>query len=453
MLSEILERKIADKKKELDYLKPLDARNQSELDKKFRLEFNYNSNHLEGNTLTYSETELLLIFDHIDGSHGYRELMEMQAHDVAIKMIEAESQDMERPLTENFIKTLNETILVKPFWKDAISPSNEPTRKQIIPGQYKTTPNSVLLDNGEIFHYASPQDVVHEMNELLNWYNLNLNSLQTIELASIFHYKFVRIHPFDDGNGRTARLLMNYILLRNEYPIIIIKSGSKKEYLFALNKADTGDIPAFVNFLGNQLLWSFDISIKAGKGEDIEEEDDLDKELELLVKDLNQIPNEFEKSKSRIELSNVFHKSALPLMVELDEKISKISSLFVSSKVFMKTEESEPNTDEIKNFTIEVEEGQNLADNKDFINPDNILTITIEVHLEALKKVIEPTDMSYQIHFIFDDYHTSIYLSYQSDEYLRIPYGRVLSSEQRGNLIKGFMRQIVQAIKSFTNLD
>ena len=107
---------------------PMKAEFQTKLDKKFRLEFNYNSNHMEGNTLTYSETELLLIFDETKGNHTLREYEEMKAHDVALQLINDWASDKDRPLTETNIKNLNEVILVKPFWKDAITPDGQKTR-------------------------------------------------------------------------------------------------------------------------------------------------------------------------------------------------------------------------------------------------------------------------------------------------------------------------------------
>ena len=95
---------------------PLSSEIKATIDDKFRLEFNYNSNHIEGNTLTYGEAELFLKFDKIEGGHDYRDYQEMEAHNVALLMVEREAYDKERPLTENFIRTLNETLLVKPYW-------------------------------------------------------------------------------------------------------------------------------------------------------------------------------------------------------------------------------------------------------------------------------------------------------------------------------------------------
>src|SRR5215831_11743496 len=100
-------------RKELQSLLPMKAEDQQRLDKKFRLEFNYNSNHIEGNTLTYGETALLLLYDDTKGNHTFREYEEMKSHDVAFEMIKEWGKDRERPLTETQIKNLNEIILVR----------------------------------------------------------------------------------------------------------------------------------------------------------------------------------------------------------------------------------------------------------------------------------------------------------------------------------------------------
>jgi len=267
---------------ELDNKLPLKAEDNKRLQKKLRLEFNYNSNHLEGNTLTYGQTQLLLFFDKSSGDVPVSDIEEMKAHDVALSQIEEIAKENERPLTETFIKELNKTILVNPFWKDAISPNGTPTRKKIEIGQYKTSPNSVQLKNGKIHEYASPEETPALMGDLLNWYNSNIDQLHPVQLAAEFHYRFVCIHPFDDGNGRVARLIMNYILLKNDYPPVIIKSEDKEGYLTALQKADTGDIESLIEYIEMQSIWSLELSIKAANGEDIDELGDIEKEIEIL---------------------------------------------------------------------------------------------------------------------------------------------------------------------------
>lgn len=269
----------------LDSLRPLDPENQIRLDEKFRLEFNYNSNHLEGNTLTYGQTVMVLKFGKITGDVELSDVNEMKAHDAALKLVYQLAIDTERPLSESFLKELNEIILVEPFWKDAITAEGNPTKKKIQIGTYKSTPNSVLLKNGEMFHYASPSETPSKMTDLMNWYRENLNVLHPVHLAAEFHYRFVRIHPFDDGNGRVARLVMNYILQKFDYPTVIIKSADKDAYLTVLQKADSGDLKALLEYVEAQLIWSLGICIKAGKGEDITEDEDLNKEIELLKRE------------------------------------------------------------------------------------------------------------------------------------------------------------------------
>jgi len=281
--------KIDELTKTLQALLPMKPEWQQRLDKKFRLEFNYNSNHLEGNTLTYSETELLLFFGKTSGDHDIREYEEMEAHNVALELIKEWAADKERPLNETMIKSLNEVILVKPFWKEAITPGGQQTRRLIKVGDYKEFPNSVRLSNGEIFEYASVADTPIMMGELIEWFRAEeeKKELHPVALAALLHYKFVRIHPFDDGNGRISRLLMNYILLKNNLPWLVIKSADKKNYITALNKADTGDIDAFVEYVANQLLWSLELSVSAARGESVEESDDIEKEISLWKRQLS----------------------------------------------------------------------------------------------------------------------------------------------------------------------
>ena len=272
-------------KHQLEALLPMKNEDEKRLKRKFRLEFNYNSNHMEGNTLTYGQTQLLLIKKIISGDAKISDIDEMKAHDVALSQIEDFAKDKEYPLTEQFIKELNKIILVKPYWKEAITPDGIATQKQIIIGNYKTTPNSVRLRDGSIHEYASPEETPAKMNDLMNWYKENENIMSAPQLAAEFHYRFVCIHPFDDGNGRVARLLMNYILLKNQYPMVIIKSEDKENYLTALQKADLGYVVNIIEYIEKQLIWSLEISIKAAKGEDIEEKADIDKEIELLKRE------------------------------------------------------------------------------------------------------------------------------------------------------------------------
>jgi len=182
-------------------------------------------------------------------NNSLKDVNEMKAHDVAIHLIREWAQDKDHQLSEKAIRELNQLILVKDYWAEATTRDGQATRRKIKVGTYKEQPNHVQLKSGEIFRYAEPNEVPAKMEELIKWYREQKNE-NVLETAAFFHYKFVIIHPFDDGNGRISRLLMNYHLLKNGYPPIIIKSQDKSNYLYALNQADAGNEGAFVTYLG-----------------------------------------------------------------------------------------------------------------------------------------------------------------------------------------------------------
>ncbi len=448
MLSKNFLIEIKEKSALLNSLKPLSAENQAKLDKKFRLEFNFNSNHLEGNTLTYGETELLLIFDQTEGTHDYREYQEMQAHDVALRMIQEEAAETDRPLLESFIRSLNEKILVKPFWKDAITADGQDTRKKIIPGEYKKTPNSVRLSNGEIFNYSDPGEVQKEMADLVTWFNENNAKEDPVLLAALLHYRFVRIHPFDDGNGRTARLLMNYVFAKNNLPLVVIKSAEKKDYLAALNRADTGDLNAFVEYIGKQLLWSLDLSIRAAKGENTDEDDDLDKELELLKQKLNQVPNEFEQEKTYSEVAKVMENSIVPLFLELNSKIDKIKDLFIKVECNIEISHINPNGYHSQLFFT----AEDFLFGSSF-EAYEIQAAALNFSFTALKKTIRQKDIYYALMVDLDGYNYRINSKHGNEELIILPYKTFLSKKNIDNIVKIVMSSVIEEIKSATNLN
>lgn len=320
-------------KTEFHNLQPLSYESKAKLDKKFRLEWNFNSNHIEGNTLTYGETELLLIFDETKGNHEFREYEEMKNHDLALKLIYDLASDNERELTENFIIEINQVLLVRPFYKDAITPDGQPTRRLIKIGEYKSFSNSVRLSNGELFEYASPSETPALMNDLMKWYAgaKNANQLPA-EVAAELHYRFVSIHPFDDGNGRIARLLMNYHLIKNDFPPVIIKSADKRNYLFALHEADTGNMDVFKKYIAEELIWSLEISLKGARGENIDEPGDWEKKIKLVRQELDPSLT-LEKLKSSEVIAEVFNNSIFTFIDFLLNKLKPVSDLFFSHSI------------------------------------------------------------------------------------------------------------------------
>ena len=230
-------------------LQPLSERDREMLGRRFAVDFNYNSNHIEGNTLTYGQTEMLLLFGKVIGEAEIKDVQEMTASNVGLRMITEEATRKDIPLTQNFIRALHKTLLREDYTVYQNLPGGQVTSYVIHAGQYKTRPNSVITRYGDRFDYASPEETPALMTDLVDWYNTAERSgkFTPVELAAIFHYRYIRIHPFEDGNGRIARLMSNYILARHGYPMIVVRSRKKNEYLEALHKTDltVGLTPSF----------------------------------------------------------------------------------------------------------------------------------------------------------------------------------------------------------------
>ena len=229
-------------------LQPLSEQDRDRLNRRFTVDFNYNSNHIEGNTLTYGQTEILLLFGKVIGEANVKDVQEMTASNVGLRMMTEEAKVKEMPLTQNFICTLHKTLLREDYTVYRDLPGGVQTSYTVHAGTYKTRPNSVITRYGDRFEYASPEETPGLISDLVDWYNVaeREGRLSPVELAALFHYRYIRIHPFEDGNGRIARLLVNFILCRHDFPMIVVRSRKKSEYLEALHQTDlaVGPVPS-----------------------------------------------------------------------------------------------------------------------------------------------------------------------------------------------------------------
>ena len=136
------------------------------------------------------------------------------------------------------------------------------------------------------------------MHELMQWYNeaRHNKKIHPSVLAAFVHHRFVAIHPFDDGNGRLARILMNLILMKNGYPPAIIKLKERTDYYAALNQADKNEYVPIVEFVAEAVSESMNLYLKAARGESIEDSSDLDKEIALFK-------GSFEKTYKQLDIN------------------------------------------------------------------------------------------------------------------------------------------------------
>lgn len=324
-------------KKELDDLRPIASEAEKRIMQKFRLDWNYHSNNLEGNSLTYGETKALILFGITAQGKPLKDHFEITGHDEAIKWIEEVVKD-KIPLTEKFIRELHTLLLKESSYKEAKTTEGKPTRRKIEVGKYKTQPNHVLTVTGEIFYFASPEETPAKMQELLEWFRKEKGKtkIYPILLASLFNYRFIRIHPFDDGNGRVARILMNFILIQFGYPPVIIKTEDKENYYAVLRLADADDLEPFIEYIAQNLVHSLKIMIKGAKGEDIEEIDDLDKELALLEGRLKNRNEKIKIFKSKETIIENIKTSIMPLLEEFINISKKFDRFYVDTDFIYK---------------------------------------------------------------------------------------------------------------------
>ena len=274
-------------KRELDRLRPLSPYVLARIEQKLRLEANYNSNAIEGNTLTLGETRSLIL--HGLTAHGkpLRDHLDIEGHDNAVKAIEAAVKDNQE-LNEVFIRNLHRVLLKDPYETEAKTPDGQLVRRTISIGDYKTKPNNVETSTGEMYYFTPPEQVKQAMTDLLDWYrSKEREGEHPIIIAATFHYRFVRIHPFDDGNGRMARLLMNMILIKHGFTVAMIRQDNREEYLDSLEQADkTEDLTEFISYVASCCEYALNLYLRAARGEPIDDIDDIDKEIALFKQSL-----------------------------------------------------------------------------------------------------------------------------------------------------------------------
>ena len=314
------------------YPEPIRESARKKFWEKFAIDFNLNSNKIEGSTLNYEEAVHALKGKLSSKEKGERDFLEMQAHGIALEQVHGWAKE-ERPISETDIRELNRIILVKNYWKDAITPDGKPSRKEIEVGKYKETPNHVEQSDGTIFKYSEPEKVPSEMNDLLTWYRKETEAAQDAQIVAVaveFHYRFVRIHPFDDGNGRVSRLLMNYILLSKGYPPVDIHADDKKRYLRFLRDADKGDLEPLIEYVAEKVEENF------GVLHDRCEEAEIDHLGELIKR----------KIRPPRRLLNIFDTFVEPLYKKVPEtllnRFAALAPVVSSAKLDCRLGEQEP---------------------------------------------------------------------------------------------------------------
>jgi Fic family protein len=220
---------------EIEKLKQIYNEKISSLDKEelekfkntFFTELTYNSNSIEGSSLSLEDTELILNEGIVPKGKTLREINEAKNHREAINFLNSYKGDLD----ELFILKLHAIILRDISEKFA--------------GRYRENPVRIF---GSSVSFPSYEKVPQLVKNLVYWYKLNKTKMHIFELAVLFSMKFVSIHPFVDGNGRMSRLLMNFILKKNNYPWINIYTKQREDYLKAVRQANDENYKSILEF-------------------------------------------------------------------------------------------------------------------------------------------------------------------------------------------------------------
>lgn len=376
MLKNLLD-KARDLKNQLDSLRPLSAEVEGRVMQKLRIDWNFHSNNMEGNSLTYGETRALLLYGMTAKGKPLSDHLEISGHEKAIEWLEDMARKKEE-LSGYFVRRLHEIIF------------SEQLNTKIKVGSYKEIPNFLISQTGETIQFATPEETPAKMNDLMDSYRKNAESedINPILLAAAFHYEFVRIHPFDDGNGRMSRLLMNFILMRFGYPPAVIKTEEKENYYTALQLSDAQEnsLP-LAEYLAEAVINSLALMLKGARGERIEEPSDLDKQLAMLEKELLNKGTKIEKFYSKKTFAE-WQKEIFPILeAKFKEVNQKFARFYTTADFNFKLINNFPENDVLllsysfENFTIVIGENE-------FMNYDTKVVIEFKQNQYVIKNVL-----------------------------------------------------------------
>ncbi len=243
LLKQNIQDLLEEKLKKLNELRPISETLLEKLRERFEVEMTYNSNAIEGNTLTLKETYWVIQQGITVKGKPLKDHLEAKNHKEALEFLyDTIEHKSKNTISEHLIKTLH-SLVIQDVNKD-------------IAGKYR---NRDVFITGTEHTPPSAIEVSAKMNDLIDWARRNYKKMNIVEFSAIFHHKLVHIHPFEDGNGRTGRLVMNIFLMEYGFPLVIIQKNDRQKYYRVLSEADSGNYKPLINFIGQSVLRSLNI--------------------------------------------------------------------------------------------------------------------------------------------------------------------------------------------------
>jgi Fic family protein len=389
---------------------------------KLRLEWNYTSNSMEGNSLTKRETRTVMV--NAIEVHGkpLKDIQEIKNHDNVITTIMKMGKG-ELNISESRIKEIHKGIMYE-----------EDEKKKQYVGQWKNVDNYMINFDGERYDFAPHIEVPERMHQLVNWTNSEKEKIQRsqkdaihpVALALKFHLDYLNIHPFYDGNGRTARILSNLILISYGFPPLYVKEDEKKNYYRYLTDIQTygGEPDLFYEFMAGLILRSLQITFDVIEGKEIEEEEDFLKELQLIKAKHNDkgVP------KSPIIIYNTFEKVKENLWKKLKETLDFSKELFNESKTVHTVNGYDENfgttTKSLFTASYLITKSNEPAKVKIFgydVYDTDISTISWKHTMFALNIAKIPVDFIFELEVEFEDFKYSVNLNASMNGKWKLP--------------------------------
>lgn len=267
---------VDERKRELDAL-PLTSDIFAPARRRLRVLADHHSCAIEGNTLTLREAAEYLLTGTGPPGKTEREVLEIRGHDDAVEAVEGALRTDE-PITEEFLLRLHRVLMSPVVAHEAASSGLPPPSTRPV-GRYKTVANSVRTARGEKV-FTPPEDTPEAVRGLVAWLDAKEEAAtHPVAVAGEFHWRFVEIHPFYDGNGRMARLLMNSILRQRGYAEAVFRVQDRDLYFQHLARAETEGLSGLVGFIADYCRCALNLYVRCGRGEAIEGPDEPDSEI------------------------------------------------------------------------------------------------------------------------------------------------------------------------------
>ncbi len=239
-----LAQRLVQKKARLDALRPLAPQVVRDLNAHLRVLLTYHSNAIEGNTLSLRETQMVIDYGATVHGHPLREYLEATNHAAAYTYL-TELVDGTAPVTCDTILALHHLVMEK-----ILEPS----------GAFRAVP---VFIRGANMTPPPARDVPGLMQQWVDWIDGEGQPYEPVLRAAIAHHGFEAVHPFADGNGRTGRLLLNLMLMRDGYPPALLLRDWRVRYLHALDAGNTGNYRPLANLIGQAVEAGLDLYVEA----------------------------------------------------------------------------------------------------------------------------------------------------------------------------------------------